>query len=436
MTQQQQPAASDRLAGDPIAVVEAPPAPGLDPSLSAGPSAVVHQPAVAMAAQAAPLITFDDKRIKLLADTIMSGADASELDFFMLVCKRTGLDPFAKQIHAMKRRAKVKEGNKEVWKDRWSFQVAIDGFRLIAERTGKYRGQTVPLFCGEDGVWKEVWISRVPPLAAKVGVLRVDFDQPLYAIALWTEYVQTREEYANNTATGSFVPVAMWAKMPSVMLAKVAEALALRKAFPQEMSGLYTEDEMAQADNPGRAEARSAAQTRDGEQSKGGGLPKGHTSGPNWTGDGLVFPYGEFRKHSVPMNAKYNEGATRVIKAKKATKEGEEDRPEQTVECGGQYVISDKRLIEARDWLNKKIAAHSEADQIEAEERTEEQRKAWLPTEDFERLMLMADDVNQELERRLEEQTAPSPTAEAIAQGEAGVNAAAKPAAAPTPSKE
>jgi hypothetical protein len=100
------------------------------------------------------------------------------------------------------------------------------------------------MWCGEDGQWRDVWLGSTPPSAAKVVVLRDG--QPFSAVALWSEFVQT----VKDKQTGQQVPNSMWSSMPVNQLAKCAEALALRKAFPQDLAGIYTDDEMGQADRP------------------------------------------------------------------------------------------------------------------------------------------------------------------------------------------
>lgn len=171
--------------------------------------------------QASNIVDFTDDQVALISRTIAVGCTSDEMKLFLYQCRRTNLDPFSRQIYAIKRGGKM------------TIQTSIDGYRLIAERSGKYEGQTIVQWCGDDGIWTEVWLKKEPPSAAKVGVYREKFRDAVYGVAKWSEYAQNSP---------------LWQKMGALMLSKCSESLALRKAFPQELSGIYTAEEMQQAD--------------------------------------------------------------------------------------------------------------------------------------------------------------------------------------------
>jgi phage recombination protein Bet len=163
---------------------------------------------------------FTEDQISLIKSQIAVGATNDELALFLNQCKRTGLDPLTRQIYFMKRGSKM------------TIQTSIDGFRVIAERSGDYGGQDEPEFTESNNVIT----------CAKVRVYKFR-GETRYCAAVGVAYMS---EYKPQDGQDF-----MWKKMPHTMLAKVAEALALRKAYPQDLSGLYTGDEMAQASNPG-----------------------------------------------------------------------------------------------------------------------------------------------------------------------------------------
>jgi len=194
------------------------------------------------------IVQYTEEQVALLKRTLAKDATNDELSMFINQCKRTGLDAFTRQIYFIKN---PKDGKVQI-------QTSVDGFRLVAERSGKYQGQTKPEWCGEDSVWKDVWVQKDLPMAARIGVYKSGFKEPLYAVALF-------DEYAQRKADGGLTY--MWNKMPALMISKVAESLALRKAFPNDLSGLYTEDEMDQQHNEPETDS-----------------PKGHTVYPDQPG--------------------------------------------------------------------------------------------------------------------------------------------------------
>jgi phage recombination protein Bet len=165
-------------------------------------------------------IAWDETKIQLLKNTVCKGISTANFEVFLHICKRTGLDPFSKQIYAIPRGSQM------------TIQTSIDGYRLIAERTGKYAPGKEPSF----------EIDKEGKLVSATSYVKKMTDDGTWheigATAYYEEYVQSYNGKPSN----------FWAKMPRVMLAKCAESLALRRAFPSELSGIHTEDEMKQAD--------------------------------------------------------------------------------------------------------------------------------------------------------------------------------------------
>jgi len=162
-------------------------------------------------------------------------ADRPTVEAFLMHCQRTGLDPIARQIYAIYRGGK------------WGIQLSIDGARLVAERSGLYEGQEDAEFSNDGGqTWTTAWMptrDRPYPTHARVGVFKRGHRQALRAVARWDSYVVTKDEWTGGQKTGNKIVSEMWDKMPDTMLSKVAEMLALRKAFPQDLSGLYSAEE-------------------------------------------------------------------------------------------------------------------------------------------------------------------------------------------------
>jgi phage recombination protein Bet len=191
--------------------------------------------------EVAHVIQFSDAKLDQLRRLIATDCNPTEFELFVTVCKHTGLDPFARQIYPIKR------GNK------LTIQVGIDGFRLVAQRSGEYEGQEGPYWADAEGRWHDVWTKDEAPMAAKVGVWRKGFRRPVWGVAKFTAYSQTDR---NGNLTD------MWRFMGDNQIAKCAEAQALRKAFPMELSNVYTDEEMEQAGTPDNLDKQTGELTR------------------------------------------------------------------------------------------------------------------------------------------------------------------------------
>lgn len=172
---------------------------------------------------------YDQNQVQLVKDTIARGASDDELMLFLHLAQRSGLDPFSRQIYLIERRAQV-DGK---WITTRQPQTAIDGLRLIADRTERYAPGREPTFTYDaDG-------HLLKATAYVKKFVRGEWHK-VAASAHYAEYVQTTRDGAVTK---------MWAEKPHIMLAKCAEALAIRRAFPAELTGLYTSDEMGQAES-------------------------------------------------------------------------------------------------------------------------------------------------------------------------------------------
>lgn len=160
---------------------------------------------------------FNPEQTRLIKRTIMSGKTEptdNDLALFGLICQRTGLDPFSKQIYAIERSGK------------WTFQISIDGLRAIADRTGTYAGSDEPLYDEGIDLYQFEMEGRKLPTVCKVTVWKIvqGIRCPFTGVARFSEFEQ--KPYANGKP-------GLWQEKPCHMMAVRAESQALRKAFPQ-----------------------------------------------------------------------------------------------------------------------------------------------------------------------------------------------------------
>lgn len=182
----------------------------------------------------------------------------TDLRLFMMQANRRRLDPFKKQIHAV-----------YIWDSSRQAEIltpitGIDGFRSIAQRAEK------PLYAGSGETRLEYKKEGDKfPFKAATDVYAYNpitgaREVIATGVAIWDEYVKmvdekademkdgkpvvrknrSGEEYVKKVKTGKKVPNSTWEHMPTVMLSKCSEALALRKGWPDDLGGMYVAEEV------------------------------------------------------------------------------------------------------------------------------------------------------------------------------------------------
>lgn len=219
-----------------------------------------------------PSTTYSGAQLQLIRNTVAKDCNAMEFDLFVTVARNAGLDPFRKQISA------IVFSKDDQAKRRMSIITTIDGLRVIAARSRRYRPD-------EDEPQYEIDKAEISPanplglIKAVVKIYVADSQRdggwkPVTGVAYWDEFAPVKDEVEGGfdwVDTGEVWPdtgkpkkrkvprnagaqvirqldtSGNWGKMPRVMLAKCAEAQALRKAFPEDMSSLYEAAEMDRA---------------------------------------------------------------------------------------------------------------------------------------------------------------------------------------------
>jgi phage recombination protein Bet len=172
---------------------------------------------------------FSAEDIQVIKNTICRGASDAELGMFLATCRSTGLNPFMKQIHAVMRNVNLGTRDAPKWEKQMTIVVGIDGYRVVRDRLVDAAGNS--FFDGMDGPqwsndgvnWEDAWFDTKPPKLARVAIYRKGISRPFVAQARWDAYNQKNS---------------MWDTMGAEQLAKCAEALALRRAFPADMAAL------------------------------------------------------------------------------------------------------------------------------------------------------------------------------------------------------
>lgn len=287
---------------------------------------------------------------------------------FLHLCQMRDLDPFLGEAHLVTY-GKINRKEGRTYDDR-SFKliVGIDGFRKRGEDSGEYAGTTVPEWCGEDEVWREVWDKKRHgnPVAARIGIFRKGHDVPTYGVAMFEEFVPMVEIWEgrgqNARRTGKFQPTPMWIKMPANQIVKCAEAQAWRRAFPRRMSGMYAPEEMERAVAEYAAEKRQAEQEASQERRMAAYAARQQPKAPaDDVITGVIVDDSQNRSQQPLSAAQAAEGAVAEMRARQTAREA--------ADAAAAGVTDAQRLV----WLVEEIRMQSEMLGQSIEELTKRQ---------------------------------------------------------------
>lgn len=225
---------------------------------------------------------FTNQQLDVIRNTSARDLHPNEFDEFIAYAQTAGLNPFRKQVQALVF-SKDKPDKRTV-----AYITTIDGYRAIADRQGNYRpDDDVPAYIYNDELKSPTNPHGIE--CCKVKVFKQDNTgawNPIVGLAYWDEFVPLKEVWQYNQDIGKKQPTGEyeiksdnWRRMGRIMIAKCAEAQALRKGWPENLSRLYTADEMEQADGemidvtPSQAAEQYATEKRLHKVGAGAGLP-------------------------------------------------------------------------------------------------------------------------------------------------------------------
>jgi phage recombination protein Bet len=193
---------------------------------------------------------YTPEQLSLVKRTVASDCTNDEFSLFVEVCRRVGLDPFRRHIYA------VVYNKDKPDKRKMSIITGIDGFRAVAARNRDYRPDEAEPQIHYSDALKDPVTNPLGIEKAVVKAFKLSPDSewhPVVGVAYWDEFAPIGDEWGKDDITGKWGKTGkqylggQWPRMARVMIAKCAEAQALRKGWPEDLSGVYVQEEMERA---------------------------------------------------------------------------------------------------------------------------------------------------------------------------------------------